>query len=410
MSSSSSSVSARNYIVDQKPDKFGGKQEEYLQRRNDVIRSGVAQIREAVQGKKDLKALFFKILDQFALERYAIAVAHGTEKAGHFGRKRMDTAGGFHFTALSELYEEFNGKMLSLFQEVLRGKLPLSGEPGEKKFQIEKKGALNRRCFFEIEIISNKDIAEREWDQVLPMRLALQYITLGLNYLEPKIDETRLPPTPQEQRSLKAYNDSVKEVKKKCPEFYRHDKIGELLRGLNYTYPTKKIDADGKINPRYSPNNLRNLLVFGKLRIEIGGGKYALSEYITWAHLDGRTDPVERMKNTHVTILHQDRFLIDDMLQETASIFERAIRADSSIEKVTELKDQAAFIRYLFAHAMPFSRGSAAIGEWIENMIYQYHGYEVERNPKTMGDLEALTTLWSTFREEKYDGTITLKK
>lgn len=407
--SSSSSVSG-NYLVDRRPDKFGGNQAGYIQRSEAAIQSGVAQIRGAVQGGNDLKALFFTILDQFASERHAIAVDHRTEKAEHFGRKRMDMVCSFHFTPINMLYEEFNPKMLSLFQRVLKGKVPFSGEPPAKKFELEET-CLGRRCYFEIELVTERDIVEREMDQAVPMKLLLMNLgKMRPDFVEPEIDESHFPPTEQEKRLLKTFNDTMKDVKANCPGLYRHERIYELIQGLDNTYPTKERNVDGTINPRYKPANQRNLLVFGKLRIEIQGKKLALSEYMTWACLDGKTDPVGRMKNAHVTILHQDRFLIEGMLQEIAAVFEKAVRCDSSIEKVSGLKDQVALIRYLFAHAMPFSRGSAAIGEWLEKTIYQYHGYECERNPETMGDLEALTTLWSTFRNQKYDGTIALKK
>jgi Avirulence protein len=412
MSSSSSSVLGRNYIVDQKPDKFGGKQEEYLQRSEAAIQSGVAQIREAVQEGKDLKALFFKILDQFATERHAIAIAHGTKNADQFGRKRTDCVCLLNFTPLAEDYEEFNPKILSLFQKVLKGKVPFRNPITNKKFSIEDE-CLGRKCYFEIELVTGEDIAEREWDKHILQAPKLMRKYAGkveADAGDPDIDESHFPPNEEEQLLLNKWNAAMKRVKANCNELYIHDKMQFVLNGLNDTFPMNEKMESGAINPRYSPANLRSMLVLGKMRLEINGMKYAISEYTTWMYRNGSEDPVERLKSAHVIITHEDRFLIDETLQEIAAVFERAVRSDSSVEKVNELKDQVALTRYLFAHAMPFARGSAAIGEWLEKTIYQYHGYEIERNPKTMGDLEALTTLWSVFRKEKYDQTIKLTK
>ncbi|MGZ3633642.1 MAG: hypothetical protein ACXU9U_00275 [Parachlamydiaceae bacterium] len=107
-------------------------------------------------------------------------------------------------------------------------------------------------------------------------------------------------------------------------------------------------------------------------------------------------------------IFHQDRHLTTPMLQEISKVFREALKWNRK-QPIVQLRNTVGLIRYLFSHAMPFSRGSATIGEWIEKIIYNSHGFKFEHKIGTKGDLEALTApLWSTFITEKYHTTISL--
>jgi hypothetical protein len=142
------------------------------------------------------------------------------------------------------------------------------------------------------------------------------------------------------------------------------------------------------------------------MRIEMANKLFALSDFLTLVEIDGKSDPIATMAKSDVLLGHQDQYLIAAMLQENAQIFERALLWDK--KDIQDLKNQVALFRYLFAHAMPFSRGSAAVGEWLEKAIYQYQGYHCKHNPSLLGDCEALTASWSTFAAERYAKTITL--
>lgn len=56
---------------------------------------------------------------------------------------------------------------------------------------------------------------------------------------------------------------------------------------------------------------------------------------------------------------------------------------------------------------MPFERGSAAIEEWIEMIIYRYHQCELEYKSGISINMEALTLLMDKFIE-KYASMIKL--
>ena len=60
---------------------------------------------------------------------------------------------------------------------------------------------------------------------------------------------------------------------------------------------------------------------------------------------------------------------------------------------------------------MPFARGSAAIGEWLEASIYHYHGFDgFHHKTTTLGDLEAITALSLSDFLNRYDETIDFGK
>lgn len=95
-------------------------------------------------------------------------------------------------------------------------------------------------------------------------------------------------------------------------------------------------------------------------------------------------------------LIHQDPFLVEETLPEIAKFFADAVLWDG--KEIADLKEKIAKFRYLFAHTTPFSRGSASIAEWFEQILYQFHGFEVDYNNEVMIDLEAFSSpLWSDF-------------
>jgi Avirulence protein len=396
-----------NYIASKDPSRFGGNQANYLERSHAIIESGAAQIKKGIEEKKDLQQLFFSILADFAQERSRIAVENGTKKSHYFGFKRMDCAAIVEYTPLAGIYSEFNGKALSFFESLLKGALPLKGEPGTKSW-CKEDAYLGHRCFFKGNLFTSKDRIECEWNKLVSTKLMLcresepHALNVSVNECEAK--KMEFSHSEEEKANLKVYNDSLKKIKEKYFWLYEHRKMNLILQNIVRTYQ--------RFLPRERSNPLLcsydKILIHGEFQIEINGKIYPLSEQMVMTYQDGQKDPIERMKDSLVIVVHQDRYLIDETLQAIASIFEKVLQEDAS--NIEKLKDQGALIRYLFAHAIPFIRGSAAIGEWYEKTIYRVHGYECIHNATTMGDLEALTTLWSTFRKERYDVTNTLLK
>jgi hypothetical protein len=129
------------------------------------------------------------------------------------------------------------------------------------------------------------------------------------------------------------------------------------------------------------------------MRLQVEGKMVPLSQYITWMCVDQEEDTIDRMTNESVsTIIHQDPFLIREMLQDVAKLFKEAVLWNRDKDDLKKLKDRVALIDYELSHAMPFYRGSAAIAEWIEMALYQYHGFTLRYLPEKLVNLEALTS------------------
>jgi hypothetical protein len=73
---------------------------------------------------------------------------------------------------------------------------------------------------------------------------------------------------------------------------------------------------------------------------------------------------------------------------------------NSKTVSLEELKEKVVKFRYFFAHMSVYSRGSAAIGEWIEKAIYKSHGFSLEYkypildcDERPLADLDAFISL-----------------
>lgn len=103
---------------------------------------------------------------------------------------------------------------------------------------------------------------------------------------------------------------------------------------------------------------------------------------------------------THATLHDQPEFIPEI----GRCFYEALVCKDESL-----LTGKVARFQYLFAHGMPYMRGSAAIGEWLEQVIYLIHGYGVEFNPEKCINLEALVSPQADF-EKNYSSMVTLTK
>lgn len=105
-------------------------------------------------------------------------------------------------------------------------------------------------------------------------------------------------------------------------------------------------------------------------RMQINNKMYALTQILTLV----RPAPSNcGMSIAPLCLLvHQDEHLLGDSEKEYTRLFQHAVCWEPQ-EGIPELKERVALFRYLFAHATPFMRGSAAIGEWIEMGLYSCH-------------------------------------
>jgi hypothetical protein len=131
--------------------------------------------------------------------------------------------------------------------------------------------------------------------------------------------------------------------------------------------------------------NRRGLIVFQQT-VAKDGKTYVLSRYV--------------FVRGQWSIQHQDSSEMVHMMDSmNAEAFEKCIGTSS--RDVGQLKINVAVFRWLFSHATPYARGSAAIGEWFEKAIYEHLGYRneyklpfyrAEKGRPTV-DLDALTAL-----------------
>jgi hypothetical protein len=78
-------------------------------------------------------------------------------------------------------------------------------------------------------------------------------------------------------------------------------------------------------------------------------------------------------------------------------------------EDPNDLIQRVAKLQYLMANACLYSRGSAAICDWVEKIIYSFHGFKPEYKIDRCINLEALTCSESEFLVE-YPHCIRLRK
>ncbi|MBX9743896.1 MAG: hypothetical protein K2X08_01650 [Chlamydiales bacterium] len=386
--------------------RYGGTQAEYLKRSSKTVQQGLIEVSEARGQGKDLTQLFFSLMNSLAKARNEIAEACGTEDSLLFGRHRMHVTEDVNHTCLGggEQYNEglhykpYNQKTLSFLQEIIKGKIPLKNYPKETKFQIfnEYEG---RKCSFELELITEQGVHAKQWDKEVHNEFIKTVKRLKIDPIPNlnRMDEKDFPSTKSDEALLGKFHKSMQSIKKASPEIYIHPKMNFILNKINEFFPPS---LDGV------SSNAKKIYLLGKVRIEMDGKMYALSQYIAWTYQDGKIDPVARLNRFSVVILHQDRYLIEPTLKEISEIFKTALQWESSSGNLKELKTQVALIRYLFAHAMPYVRGSAAIGEWIEEIIYRDRGLSFRRIEGQSADLEAFAApLWSTYLD-RYNATV----
>lgn len=394
-------TSCSTYIVERAPLKYGGHQKDYQQKFQSLVSWGAKQIRETPREEAALVELFKGMFTHFSEKRQEIAFAHRTPAADKFGIRR-DTCGTreFYHTILTDEYKEYNAKILAVFEPHLRSMSLEKNETSQRSKKIEETlGDISSTL--EIEIFEHQDLTKLKWlDYVTEDECPAEYIAISPLRERARAGENL------NRDELRAMKQGVKVLKEKKPALYKRSKMGAMFLELNSEFPPpKKIQQpNGTIIIDPSPANLRlegNLKSFFMLataRISVKGKNYATTQFFTWLYRDLKTDPVDRMlKHSKVILIHQDNFLIDDTLQETAKIFAKAVLAPDK----DKFKIQANLFRYYFAQAMPCERGSSAMGEMFEGSLYGARDLSITYNPKKQIDLEALISpLLSQFMKD----------
>jgi hypothetical protein len=390
-----------SYIVSQRPNRFGGQQEDYLVRSRQIIHETAEKIIRCRESGGDLKKLFFEIIAELSRHRAQIAKDHRTNDAEHFGKRRDEFFPGRTSTVvLRKPYEEYGNKLLDLFSKYL-GKMDLKGDGQfQKEYEVEEtyNGKLSRLHF---EVLDVKDL------------LGKKYVTPLKDYLP------RYVPTQDELMSMKDEDwteEKILEVREKFRKFKAENPEGYRLRRINlalyivdvhHPSPSAYKIAPALVREKFSKDeantilgNMKSLRVRAVLRTEIGGKLNALTEYYTWMYETGAwledklpsEHPINRMKQcSKVLILHQDEYSIQPTLEDIAKIFESAVSWNKQTQTLDELKDTMALLFHRATHNIRDLRGTAAANEWLQGAIFDSLKVENEVDKDKMLDLEAFT-------------------
>ncbi len=376
-----------NYLIVRHPDRFGGQQQDYIEQINTIVSQTANAFRIAVESKADLIELFHQTLASLGTKRKQIALKHGTKNADFFGSRRDQKpfAGVCAFTSLTFPYDEYHKRLMPLFQKHVSSMKHDLKSFHQTELRIPSERFLGRESSIEFAILSGE--LAKQW--------ALSFTVKEYQRL---CELCSISCSEKPGGSLLAsYNDLVGNIE--AMRKLREVSIDDYKR-------TVITQAILEFTPKFEGKKSDWVLV--TVRSEIDGKIYPFSQYLTWLYRDFQNDPVKKMKDhSIISILHQDLFLVDVMLNDIAKIFKKVLGWNG--EDIKTLKNDVALFLYEFDHAMPFKRGTSAVSEWLEMAIYLYHGFNVTYNPGKMVNLEALISTPKQFAED-YDSMIQLEK
>ncbi|MBA3238922.1 MAG: hypothetical protein H0T62_11335 [Parachlamydiaceae bacterium] len=404
-----------SYIIDQAPQRFGGRQSDYIHQANGIINLTADKIIQAREGKStNLQKFFFEIIAELSSHRGRIAFEHQTEDFEKFGKRRDNDnnyPGRTSTLLLFDVYKEYGDKLINLFSRYLE-KMESNGK-FENNFLIDDV-CDGRITSLNIEVMDNTYLHEQNYNR----------------------EESYIPDFEEETRNKKdkdwsedkilEYRTKYLKFKLESPEKYQKRRITQGLARLQSECPSPeyfglKPNMVRQIVPKKEADiilgNMKSLYVHVVLETEIDREMHILTEYFTWMFEDSewihnKTDshhPIKRMKeSSEVLLVHQDEFLIEKTLNEIAKIFEKVVTWNSMTYTEFNLKDSMAHLCFLSAHNMRDFRGSAAETEWLEHSIYRSHGFKIAVKEKRIIDLDAFANpIFSNFKE-KYHQVTTL--
>jgi hypothetical protein len=371
------------YLIDRSPKAYGNQQADYEKKTEQVIASSTASLRSAVEAKKNLQEFFHKKLAHLAEERHRIAINHGTENANDFGifQASPGSAPTGLFTSLVGRYKEYGQRLLGTLQKYVKR----MREQRTRELIINNKPCLGRTSSLKISILDITNI--KKWFFLPTPDECTRVFNLCKFYPSPN-PETAI----DSFMEFVVHQDAMRTLRQQSIEDYKTIRIAQALSSVA-----------GQMDRRA----FEYVWVLATVQLEINGEMHELSQYVS--AMDPKTGRLEQAGKNHtiqvVTIIHVDQFIIKSILEENAKIFEKIVQWKGS--NLSSLTNQVALFQFLFAHAMPFKRGSAAIGEWEEKSVYRYHDFNLTYNPAKLVNLEALTLSLNQFVQD-YDSMITL--
>jgi hypothetical protein len=357
-----------HYIYQQDPSKYGGRQKEFLYYSSQVIHEATGEIKAALKNQENLEELFFKLLHLFGSRRQALAYAHHTPNAGLFGMSRLakDRSILVEYTPLKGPYDAYRKKILKNIVPRLRQMFDSTVNLREARWK--EKSCMGRQASFEVEILNAEN--QEKW-RILDRLEIYQAICKTVGVL-PRAGAFRN----EWLDELVENRGAMQELKGKSIELYKKIKFSYGLSAFISDLPNIKVTD----------------YVFAKYCLDVAGvPNVALTYYITAFNRNTATDPFEDMlESAPVCLLHQDPFLLPQMLKESAKLFKEAVSVDPKDKKM--LKERVCLWNIAFSHAMPCFRGAGTLSEWFESSMYEALGSQLLYNSEMNVNLEMQTS------------------
>jgi hypothetical protein len=379
---------------------FGQVQEQYIRRARVTISKAKQMLREAVEKKGDLGRFFSELLIFLASERRSIAFDHGTPYAKEFGSRRdLEGSADVSYTYFAGGYAEYGRRIMQLLKNHLS---KMEQQPDgfvQKKMHLEE-SCFGRRSSFDIEIFEREEIKNQGLCQKVDRSLLPEDFPFDLLEIKVKSRE-------EELKLFKAF----RSLRQKLPQQYANLRMASLMLNLMKDFPSpfKAENNSGAMEWVGDLAHLKSTYILATTSLEIEGKMEPIFQYLTWAYRDPEhpeENLLDRMCNlSTLMVIHQHESLIENTIRDMGSTFAKAIQWDG--KDLSILKKLVALLRYEMA-CMPFSRGTAAISEWIEAAIYEYHGIKYQADPNRLVDLEAYASPFFSDFLNSYDGMIQL--
>lgn len=351
--------SLESYIHDRDPNKFGGRQKEWIVEKCRIEEENSESLLQMKPDAQILKSFFPLFIQRIADQRRAIAVEHGTNASAEFG-KRRDSCRGSAITPLirGSAYHEYNQMFLDQIEEQIRS------EVNTKKIDLNKISIVTDEEFegiksrFLIEVLNIQQLAERK---------AFQF-TYPDWYPMHLIDENRKVLTDGEEEQ---FIQADLKFKTNHPDMYEGRELTYLItnKGLNCPPPKKVNQPDGSIVYQGNQDNRVSSFVLRTHRLLVNGKLYRTTRMLTWMHPDsGKEHPLARMKRTATLFLqHQDKHLLPIMVQEMSHLFAEAMLSANQ----EDFHKNVGKLWYFSSQAMLWNRGSAATIEMLTGAMYR---------------------------------------
>lgn len=342
-------------------EKFGyfHDQEDYNRRKNLVIEAALMCLSDTALA--DTNTLFDRLFGDFCKVRQAIAKEHGTAEWRDFGKPRIVNgifSVGFPHQILAVPSYASTNKHVT---EKLAAHLTTVGWAGGEYFSRTDSDYDRRRTTVDIKI--QKGIPK----DLLPL-------------------EENLYAGGWKPSDGNPTEDTLFSV-----EFQRNQKYGLIdPRSKAHYVSLKAITAWDVVAPHIGELE-EPLMLTVTNRVDLDKPRYGLSEMRCF--LEGKDGPeatlTQLSNHGKMVVMFQDNFLVDPTMAEVKRLFGEAMRWDGADIEV--LKDFVGQMRYLMAQAMPIARGTAAVGEWLEETIYRKHGQSPAHPPGKVIDVAALS-------------------